>query len=45
MSVSDVKKMAKMLKEEEENRLNEVNNKIKKQKSFTNRDSENELLK
>ena len=34
-----------MLKEEKENVLNEVNNKIKKKKSFTNRDSENELLK
>jgi hypothetical protein len=34
-----------MLKEEKENILNGVNNKIKKKKSFTNSDSENELLK
>jgi hypothetical protein len=45
MSVSDVEKMAKMLKEEKGNLLNEVNDKIKKKKSFTNHGSENELLK
>jgi hypothetical protein len=45
MSVSDVEKMVKMLKKEKENLLNIFNNKIKKKKSFTNPDSENELLK
>ena len=45
MSVSNVEKMAKMLKEEKENLLNVVNNKIKKKKLFANLDSENELFK
>jgi len=45
MSVSDVEKMAKKLKEEKENLLNEVNNKIMKKKLFRNPNSENELLK
>ncbi len=45
MSVNNIDKMIKMLKKEKENILNEVNNKIKKKKSFTNPDSKNELLK
>lgn len=40
-----LEKMANMLKDEKENLLNKVNSKIKKRKSFTNHDSENELLK
>ena len=45
MSVSDIEIMVKMVNGEKENLLNKINNKIKKKKSFTNPDSENELLK
>ncbi|MGY5143936.1 MAG: hypothetical protein ACW9XH_05590 [Candidatus Nitrosopumilus sp. bin_32a] len=45
MSVNNVEKMAKQLKEEKEKMLKEINDKIKKKKSFTNLDSENEFLK
>ena len=43
MPVSNEGKIVNTLEEEKENILNKVNNKIKK--SFTNQDSENELLK
>ena len=45
MSVSDIEIMVKRVNGEKENILNKINNKIKKKKSFTNPDSENELLK
>ena len=45
MSVNNVEKMAKQLKEEKEKMLKEINDKIKKKKSFANLDSENEFLK
>ena len=44
MPVSNEEEIADTL-EEKENILNKVNKKIKKKKSFTNHDSENELLK
>jgi hypothetical protein len=45
MSVNNVERRAKMLKEEKEKMLKEVNDKINKKKSFANLDSENEFLK
>jgi len=47
-SMSDNKtseKMSEMLKKEQEELMNEINNKIKKRKSFSNPDTGNQFLK
>jgi len=38
-------KMSEMLKKEQEELMNEINNKIKKRKSFSNPDTGNQFLK
>ena len=45
MSGNETEKIMQMLKEEQDNLLNEINNKIKKKKILSNPETGNEFLK